>query len=376
MPRKIIIRSGDGPPDILEEIEAANEEELRSLIKEHPDLLPVEEFGLDGPLMVVGRETTLASGAVDLICVTAGGELLVIEFKTGPQNSDFRHSLAQLLHYGSDIWHMTYEMFESTVASRYFGGSNCSDPRVKGKTSLEQAVHSTWPDLSEEDMQVFRDRLTGQLEQGAFNYILVASRFTDTVTRTMEYMNAQATESSFFGVELVPFSGNGFSAFESRTIIKPLQQNRQARSGTLDEGKMLDRVEDEIYRESLQHLLEFCRGLGLKIPWGSSGASIRISTPDSTKPLSIGWLFPPGVSGWMGLRDVTLGVDTLSAAKQPSAQHSVENYLSSLENLEGVESVSVQGLRAFHLNSDALISLSGEIADIISELVSSINADS
>ena len=78
----------------------------------------------------------------------------------------------------------------------------------------------------------------------------------------------------------------------------------------------------------------------------------------------------------MGLRDVTLGVDTLSAAKQPSAQHSVENYLSSLGNLEGVESVSVQGLRAFHLNSDVLTALSGEISDIIAELVSSINADS
>jgi len=372
----MIVRSGDGPPDILEEIEAANEEELRSLIKEHPDLLPVEEFGLDGPLMVVGRETKLASGAVDLICVTAGGDLLVIEFKTGPQNSDFRHSLAQLLHYGSDIWHMTYEMFESTVAARYFGNSNCSDPRVKGKTSLEQAVYSTWPDLSEEDMQVFRDRLTAQLEQGAFNYILVASRFTDTVTKTMEYMNSLGTASCFFGVELVPFSGNGFSAFESRTIIKPLQQNRQARSGTLDEGKLLDRVDDERYRESLQKLLELCRGLGLKIPWGSAGASIRISTPDSTEPLSIGWLFPPGVSGWMGLKDVTLGIDTVSAAKRPSAQRQLENYLSSLENLEGVESVRVQGLRAFHLNSDVLTALSGEVSNIIAELVSSINSDS
>jgi len=372
----MIVRSGDGPPDILEEIEAANEEELRSLIKEHPDLIPVEEFGLDGPLMVVGRETTLASGAVDLICITGGGDLLVIEFKTGPRNSDFRHSLAQLLHYGSDIWHMTYEMFESAVAVRYFGGSNCSDPRVKGKTSLEQAAHSTWPDLSEEDMQVFRDHLTGQLEQGAFNYILVASKFTDTVTRTMEYMNALGTASCFFGVELVPFSGNGLSAFESRTIIKPLQQNKKARSGTLDEGKLLDRVDDERYRESLQQLLELCRGLGLKIPWGSAGASIRISTPDSTEPLSIGWVFPPGVSGWMGLKNLTLGIDTASAVKRPSAQRHLESYISSLENLEGVESVSVQGLRAFHLSSDVLTALSGEVSNIIAELVSNINSDS
>jgi len=100
--RKMIVRTGDASQHILEETKATNEEELRSLIKDNPDLLPIEEFGLNGPVMVVGRETTLASGAVDLICVTANGDLLVVEFKTGPQNSDFRHSLAQLLHYGSD----------------------------------------------------------------------------------------------------------------------------------------------------------------------------------------------------------------------------------------------------------------------------------
>ena len=87
----MIVQTGDKSQHILEETEATNEEELRSLVKDNPDLLPIEEFGLNGPVMVVGRETTLPSGAVDLICVTANGDLLVVEFKTGPQNSDFRH---------------------------------------------------------------------------------------------------------------------------------------------------------------------------------------------------------------------------------------------------------------------------------------------
>ena len=373
MARKMIVRTGDASQHILEETEATNEEELRSLIKDTPDLLPIEEFGLNGPVMVVGRETTLASGAVDLICVTANGDLLVVEFKTGPQNSDFRHSLAQLLHYGSDLWHMTYEVFESTVAVRYFGHSNCNDPRVKGKTSLGEAVKSTWPELSEEEMSHFKDHLSRQLEGGGRNYVLVASSFTETVTSTLNYMNALGSTSDFFGVELVPFSGPHLSAFESRTIVKPYQQSGRSRSGTIDESRLLEQVVDERYRESLKQLLDLCHGLGLKTPWGTVGTSIRISIPNTDDLLAIGWVFPPGQAGWSGLRDVTLGVDIASASKSPSVKASIDSYMSALENLNGVEPVSAQGLHAFHLAKDEMINLSAEVSDIIAQLVSSVN---
>ena len=88
MARKMIVQTGDKSQHILEETEATNEEELRSLVKDNPDLLPIEEFGLNGPVMVDGRETTLPSGAVDLICVTANGDLLVVEFKPIQKNQD------------------------------------------------------------------------------------------------------------------------------------------------------------------------------------------------------------------------------------------------------------------------------------------------
>jgi RecB family endonuclease NucS len=52
------------------------------------------DLGLPGDLLVVGRETRVASGAIDLLCLSRSGELVIIEFKTGPQNSDFRHALA------------------------------------------------------------------------------------------------------------------------------------------------------------------------------------------------------------------------------------------------------------------------------------------
>ena len=66
---------------------------------------------------------------------------------------------------------------------------------------------------------------------------------------------------------------------------------------------------------------------------------------------------------------------TVGATKRPSVKGSIDSYLSSLEKLNGVEAVNVQGLHAFHLSKDALIDLSGEISDILAQLVSSVNAD-
>ena len=103
-------------------------------------------------------------------------------------------------------------------------------------------------------------------------------------------------------MELIPFFGaDDMTAFESRTIVKPLQRSRQSATNSINEGRLLEQVDDDQYRESLRQLFEFCRGLNLSTPWGSVGTSIRMNTPDYREPLSIGWVFPPGRSGWMGL---------------------------------------------------------------------------
>jgi len=155
----MVQREGGSRP-VLTEILAEDEAQLQELMKENPDLLPIEEFGMTGPLMVVGRETTLPSGAVDLIGISRSGDLLPIEYKAGPQNSDFRHVLAKLLDYGSDLWRMSYKEFESTISRRYFSSDRCHDLRLRGKGAPDEAALANWPDLSEEEVELFRDRLT------------------------------------------------------------------------------------------------------------------------------------------------------------------------------------------------------------------------
>lgn len=364
-----MVRREDGPgPEVLTEVLAEDEAQLQEIMKDNPDLLPVDEFGMTGPLMIVGRETTLPSGAVDLLGVTQSGELLLIEFKTGPQNSDFRQVLAQLLDYGSDLWQMSYEEFESTVANRYFSSDRCHDARLRGKTSLDEAARAVWRDLSEEETS-FRERLAEQLATGALHYVVVAQRFTPTMERTVAYLNAAMSVARFYAVELVRFAADGISAFESRTVLKPELRGTSAERETTNEARFLEQVGNEAYRQVLQELLEVCRGLGLRIGRGKRGLTVRLPTSDRKEPLTIAWLFPPGISGWMGLLDLTLGYDSGSAVQTPSAASALEDYVAKVAALEGVEPAKPEWASAYYLDPETIIRHRYQIADILAELV-------
>ncbi len=46
------------------EVPAPNELQLQDVMKMHPQLIPADDLGLDGDLLVVGRETIVASGRI------------------------------------------------------------------------------------------------------------------------------------------------------------------------------------------------------------------------------------------------------------------------------------------------------------------------
>ena len=108
MARRVLVQRDGASFDLLE-VPAPNEHHLQEIMKNAPQLIPSDDLGNDGDLIVVGRETALASGYNDLLCLARSGDIVLIEFKTGPQNPDFRHALAQLIDYGSDLWRLSLD---------------------------------------------------------------------------------------------------------------------------------------------------------------------------------------------------------------------------------------------------------------------------
>ena len=72
MARKLVIELPDGSRQMLEQVPAEHELQLQEKLKLHPELLPLKDLGLAGPAVVVGRESTLDSGRVDLKRLSVG----------------------------------------------------------------------------------------------------------------------------------------------------------------------------------------------------------------------------------------------------------------------------------------------------------------
>jgi hypothetical protein len=350
MGRKIIVTSPAGQLPVLEEVKAHDEAQLQELLKAHPELLPLEDLGLAAPALVVGRESVLDSGRIDLVLLANGGELVLVEFKTGPQNPDFRECLAQLLDYGSDLWGMTLEDFDTRVARKYFSGPHFLQDVLPAPSSLEAAATTAWGG-GQDDAVDWRERLQSQLRDGNFHYIAVAQRFTRPVLRTVEYLNATMKAARFSAVELVRFAGEGYGAFEARFVAgagpssTPAAGSKASLAG-IDE--FVQSVTDDDYRHVLQDLFEaFAKIDDLTVFWGTTGCSLRIAIP-GRNPLSVGWLFPPGPQRWMGLTDVTLGwyEDANGLALPPGGQDALNTYRARVETPAGgapPKSVSIRG---------------------------------
>jgi hypothetical protein len=374
MTRQIIL-AGQHEDVHLREVLADNEAQLQTKLQEHPELLPIEEFGLDGPLMVVGCETTLPSGSADLVGMAPGGDVVIVEFKTGPQNSDFRHSLAQLFDYGAALWEMEPDEFESAVVRRYLDSDRCPpDAPTKGALSVAEAARRTWSGRSDEDVELFTQRWQRCLKTGAFHYVVAAQRFTATMERTIQHLNDQARSARIYAVEIVRFSGGSWEAFEGRTVVKPVTLRSDSARGQTDEDELLERIPDETHRQAVGQLLEFARGQRLVLEWGSVGVSIRLRVPEVNEPLSIAWLYPPGVGGWIGLRDLTLGYDRGQAKSrfgevEPQPLIDYLNAVGKLPLAEAVESPHVNGYR---LPPRGLVDNATQVTEAIAALVEDI----
>lgn len=101
---------------------------------------------------------------------------------------------------------------------------------------------------------------------------------------------------------------------------------------------------------------------------------MRIRVPGVNEPLSIAWIYPPGASGWSGLRDVTLGHDTWRAEKDVGDPKLLSAYLQAVGQVEGVEELKNKSVRGYHIPADALVNHLGELLEAVAMLTEAVGA--
>ena len=93
MPRRMVIVRREGGVPVLEEVAAHDEAQLQSRMKMNPDLLPLDEFGLVGPLGAEvyvddeRRASVGSSGKVVLTDIPAGRHILRVS-KPGERDDE------------------------------------------------------------------------------------------------------------------------------------------------------------------------------------------------------------------------------------------------------------------------------------------------
>jgi hypothetical protein len=152
-------------------------------------------------------------------------------------------------------------------------------------------------------------------------------------------------------------------------LVKPEVRGGNRPSNSIEENELLDAISDEHYRDNIREFFEICRALRLNFYWGVVGVSIRLATSDSPEPISIGWITPPGKTGWMSLSGLTLGYDTSSVERVPSVKQYLEEYVTSLSSIDGAVKVRPRNLYAYSLPSDVVKNNLNPITEIITELV-------
>lgn len=372
MSRRVWVTGPAGAFD-LAEVPAPSEFDLQQVLMANPQLIPAEDLGLDGELLVIGRETSLASGAVDLLCLARSGDVVIIEFKTGPQNPDFRHALAQVIDYGSDLWGLgSAAELDKGVVQRYLAGPHV-DPTYKACADLRAAAEQAWQ-LDDSAWDALSTRLEQVLETGDFTFVVAAQRFTAPMTASVDYLNSTMRFGSFFLLQMIRLEGADLTAYATQVVAKPTTATDRFDSvtSTTNESDFLARIQDPVYREAMGELLSGVRSLGLVLGWGSKGTSIRLRTPDRTEPLSVGWVFLDE-DQWYGARHVSLGADDDSLAQTPSVAGAVEEFRQKAKRLPGAKPVPTK-LHAYMFLPEDLPAVKDDLLQLLEELVAAANS--
>ncbi len=222
------------------------EQVLADAVTSHPEVLPVADLGM-GPLVAVAAEFPTDAGPIDLLAVDGTGRLAIVEFKVGPENSDVRKVIAQLLDYGSALWRMPYEeLCERARGCRSpgLGGALAAhvagrlaelnaeaaiqDPHLVAGSAGERPVAGAEVGAGMDesnagpafDVAGFEEAVAGCLRDGTFLYVYVARELDVRTERVIRYL-AEVPKLALLAVEVDYFRTGDGAILVPRTAFVP-----------------------------------------------------------------------------------------------------------------------------------------------------------
>jgi hypothetical protein len=185
----LLVRHGAGPWRSPETQAYGNEEMLKLMLRDSPQLLALCSEGS----VFVDELTVPLIGSVDLAGVGPKGDITLVECKLGSNPEIRRSIIGQIFGYAAGLWKTTYEDFDRLFSARL------------KNVSLADAVRRA---LSESDAadwrsEQFRLNVADNLAAGRFTLVIAVDRITDELKRIVPYVNSHTvSEVRFLALEI------------------------------------------------------------------------------------------------------------------------------------------------------------------------------
>ena len=201
---KILVQDARGVRALEEGF--ASEEELQRFLKEHSDLMPLEEIELDAaPLLCIGWEVGLASGAEDILYIDQNGLLTVVETKLRKNPEVRREVVGQILEYAAQMSGWSSANVERQ-AEKFFASSESPD-QYRGCT-LEKALQlylESSEALPEFSYDYFLQQVQANIDRGHFRLIIAIDEPPEPLLKTVEFVNRFSERFEIFLIQLKRF---------------------------------------------------------------------------------------------------------------------------------------------------------------------------
>ena len=174
-----------------------DEASLQELLAKSPELLPE----CDGSESVATELRVPETGPVDLVCVSSGGAITLVECKLQSNPEIRRRIVGQVLAYAAGLWKLSYEDFDLAFQATH------------GSSLVDSFQNQTgW------DEEQFRSTISANLQSGAFSLVLAVDSTTDELKRIVSYLNTHILSSvRILAVELKYAAGYDVEILVPRT---------------------------------------------------------------------------------------------------------------------------------------------------------------
>ena len=380
MAERIYNRTENGSLDPLVEERFSTEDELQSLIAEHPELLDGEQIRPGDPRrwLLITREKGIADSSdtgarwsVDHLIVDQDAVPTLVEVKRGSNSQIRREVVGQMLDYAanaSQTWtaHELRRNFQETA----------SEDEVDPDESLRKLLGTD----DEPDADGFWDDVATNLTAKRMRLLFVADEIPDELERIVLFLNEKMPDIEVLAVEIKQFKGQQSQTLVPRVIgrIADYSQSSSSRARSrLSRESFLADFADLATRNVAERLLDAAQQSDGRLRWRQSAVSIRVRVRRElwNPPITLAWLYPPSSGdGWFKARSFHFGAAILHYDEPPEGKlrDAIEKWVCQFEQDEFTTDAEASDISAWSVDYRSAVQhadvLVERLENVISEL--------